>query len=166
MKRSFLIALICFLNLTGSIAQKKLTNVSVKSLDGKEILSSEFDNQGKPIILSFWATWCKPCLSELTAFNDEFEDWQEETGVKLIAVSIDDARTNARVKSLVNGKDWPFEVYLDPNQNLKRALNIVNIPYTLVLNGKGEIVWKHTSYNPGSEEEVIQVVRELVSKNK
>lgn len=146
---------------TGTIAQKQLPKVAVKTLDGKEVLASDFSNDGKPIIISFWATWCKPCLSELSAFNDEFEDWKEETGVKIIAISIDDARTYARVKSMVKGKDWPFEVYLDQNQNLKRALNVINVPHTLVINGKGEIVWKHTTYNPGSEEEVIEAVRQL-----
>lgn len=146
----------------GVQAQKKLPDVTIKSLNGENISSKEFSNNGKPIIISFWATWCKPCLNELSAFNDEFEDWHDETEVKIIAVSIDDSRASSRVKSLVSGKDWSFEVYLDQNQDLKRALNIVNVPYTIILNGDGEIVWEHTGYNLGSEDEVIEQVRLLI----
>lgn len=147
----------------GLQAQKKLPNVPLKNLEGKTVLASELSNEGKPVIISFWATWCKPCLNELAAFNDEYEDWVEETGVKIIAISIDDARTSARVKSLVYGKNWPFDVYIDANQELKRGLNVLNVPHTFVLNGKGEIVWQHATYNPGNEEEVIEQVRQLLN---
>ncbi|NOU62097.1 TlpA family protein disulfide reductase [Marinifilum caeruleilacunae] len=160
--KKFLFALLLLSVSIGIQAQKKMPEVSVKTLDGEEVSSVEFSNDGKPMIISFWATWCKPCLNELSAFTDEFDDWHEETGVKIIAISIDDTRASARVKSLVYGKDWPFEVYLDQNQDLKRALNVVNVPHTFVLNGKGEIVWEHTSYNPGNEDEVIEQVRQLI----
>ncbi len=162
MKNFSLVLLLIGLAIGNTFAQKKIPNVFVKNLAGKRISTTQFENDGKPIVISFWATWCKPCLNELSAFNDEYEDWFEETGLKIIAVSVDDARTNVRVKSMVNGKDWPFEVYLDPNQNFKRALNIVNVPHTLILNGKGEIVWEHTTYTPGSEEEIIEQVRQLL----
>ncbi len=162
MKKLILTFILGCVIIAGVQAQRILPDVTVRSLSGEKIMSSTFNNDGKPIVISFWATWCKPCLSELSAFNDEYEDWFEETGLKIIAISIDDSRASARVKSIVLGNDWPFEVYLDSNQDLKRALNIINVPHTIVLNGKGEIVWEHTTYNPGSEEEVIEQVRQLI----
>ena len=136
-------------------------NITLKTLDGQNVQSSVIQNDGKPVIISFWATWCKPCNLELNTIKEIYEDWQDETGVKIVAVSIDDARSAARVKPHVEGNDWPYEVYLDQNSDLKRALGVVNVPHTFILNGQGEIVWQHTGYQPGAEEELIQAVREL-----
>ena len=119
MKKLFLF-LAAFAATCGLVAQnaKLPENIALKDIDGQSVQSSVIQNGGKPIILSFWATWCKPCNLELDAIKEVYEDWQEETGVKLVAVSIDDARSAARVRPWVNGKDWPYEVFLDQNKDL------------------------------------------------
>ena len=138
-------------------------NITIKTLDGKTVETSVINNDGKPIIISFWATWCKPCNRELNAIKEVYEDWQEETGVKLVAISIDDARSASKVKPHVDGNGWEYEVYLDQNQDFKRAMNVVNVPHTFLINGKGEIVWQHTSYVDGSEEELFELVKKLAN---
>lgn len=148
-----------------SFAQKKVPNIYVETLNGEHVKASEFENGSEPIIISFWATWCKPCISELDAIADEYEDWQEETGVILIAISIDDERSVASVKTMTNGRDWPFQVFLDKNQDLKRALNVINIPHTILLNGKGEIVWQRNSYVPGSEDELLEEIKKILKED-
>ena len=137
-------------------------NITLKDINGQSVQSSVIQNNGKPMIISFWATWCKPCNLELNTIKDLYEEWQEETGVKLVAISIDDARSASRVKPHAEGNVWPYEVYLDQNSDLKRVLGVVNVPHTFILNGDGEIVWQHTGYQPGGEEELIQKVRELL----
>lgn len=140
-------------------------NIMLRDLDGKSVPSSIIQNDGRPVILSFWATWCKPCNLELDAIKEVYDEWQEETGVKLVAVSIDDARSAARVRPWVNGKDWPFDILLDQNKDLARALNVgADVPHTFILNGDGEIVWQHKGYQSGSEEELIEQVREIMKK--
>ena len=166
MKKIFL-SMICLM-LGGIAFAQNATfpqNIILKALDGSTVQSSAIQNDGKPIIVNFWATWCKPCNRELNTIKEVYEEWQEETGVKLVAISIDDARSASRVKPHVDGNGWEYEVYLDQNQDLKRAMNVVNPPHTFVLNGKGEIVWQHASYVEGDEEELIAVVRKVAAES-
>ncbi len=167
MKKSlFLILSLCFAAYVsvGQVAEKKhrtLPSVQLKTLDGRTLNTADLTNDGKPVIISFWATWCKPCVAELTTISDVYADWQEETGVKMVAVSIDDARTSTGVKPLVDGKGWEYEVLLDVNSDFKRAMNVNLVPHTFILNGKGEIVWQHTSFSQGAELGLIEVVRKI-----
>jgi len=140
----------------------KLPAVEIQTLDGAAFNTKEIQNDGKPVIISLWATWCKPCIAELLAIADEYEDWVEETGVKLYAISIDDAKTSSRVAPFVKGKGWEYTVLLDVNSDFKRAMNVNDVPFLCILNGDGEIVWQHTSYAPGGEEEVHEIIKSLV----
>ena len=147
---------------TVSLSQNRaLPSVEVKTLDGENINIQEIENSGKPIVINFWATWCKPCKKELNAIAEVYEDWQEETGVKLIAISIDDTRSMSRVAPYVNASDWDYEVYLDPNGDLKRAMGVSTIPHTFLLNSKKKIVWQHKSYVDGDEEELLEQIEKL-----
>jgi len=139
----------------------KLPSIEVKTLEGETFNTADISNDGKPIILSFWALWCKPCIKELTTIAEVYDEWVEDTGVKLIAVSIDDARSTAKVGPLVNGNDWDYEVLLDQNSDFKRAMNVNMIPHTFLIDGNGEIVWQHTSFSEGAELELIELVEKL-----
>ena len=165
MKYLLLLFFFLFSISTLTIAQK-IPSVTVKSLDGETFLTDNISNNGKPILISFWATWCSPCKKELNAIAEVYSDWQEETGVKVIAISIDDARNTNKVKPYVNGKNWDFEVYLDANQDFKRAMNVNNVPHSFLLNGNQEIVWQHNSYSDGDEIKVYELIKKLAAGEK
>ncbi|HOF15819.1 MAG TPA: TlpA disulfide reductase family protein [Bacteroidales bacterium] len=141
-----------------------LPSVDIKTVNGKSFNTKDIQNDGKPIIICFFATWCKPCMVELKSIAEVYDDWQDETGVKIYAVSIDDTRSSAKVLPLVNANDWDYEVLLDENQDFKRILNVNDIPHTFILNGNREIIWQHTSYAPGVEKEYIQVVKKILEE--
>jgi antioxidant, ahpC/TSA family len=144
------------------VAHAQLPQVELKDLQGKSVNTSKLNNEGKPFIISFFATWCKPCLRELKAINEVYEDWQEETGVKLVAVSIDEGQNTDRVKPLMDALGLEYEVLLDPNGDFKRAMNVNMIPHVFVIDGKGNVAYAHTGYTEGGEQELIAKVRELL----
>ena len=140
---------------------RTLPKVDLKTLDNNTYNTSNFDNDGKPIIISFWATWCKPCIKELNNIAEVYEDWQDETGVKLIAISIDDSRNMSKVKPKVNALLWDYEVYCDPNGDFKRAMGVGAVPHTFLLDENKEIVYQHTSYKDGDEYDLFKKIEAL-----
>ena len=163
MKKIVLLFTIGLFTLYSYSQNNSLPNVEVKTLDGNIFNTSDIKNEGKPIIISFWATWCKPCIKELEAISEEYEDWQEETGVVLYAVSIDNSRSMSKVAPFVNAKGWEYKVLLDPNSKFKEAMNVVNVPHVFLLDGTGKIVHQHTAYSDGDEEDLFELVKKVAA---
>jgi len=164
MKKYILLTFLFFLGFLLSAQDAVIPSTMVKSLDGKTFDTADFDNNGQPMIINFWATWCAPCKKELNNISDVYDDWVEETGVKLIAISIDDARSRSRVLPYVNGSSWEYEVYIDENQDFKRAMGVNNVPHTFLVDGAGNIVYSHNNYAPGDEDELFEKILGLSSE--
>ena len=146
------------------IALSQLPSVDIRTLNGSIVNTSEFDNDKGPIIISFWATWCKPCKQELENIHEVYEDWQNETNVKLIAISIDDARNTSKIKPLVNSKGWEYEIYQDSNREFATKMGVGPIPHTFLLNGDKKIIYDHVTYSDGDEETLYEKILELVEQ--
>lgn len=160
MKKVVTVLVLAFLfNIGKSIAQegkvqikaKALPQVIIQDLSGKKVDIASFGTNGKATIFVFWATWCAPCKKELANMADLYEDWQDDYNVEIVAVSVDDARNTSKVKSYANTKDWGFEVLLDVNSDLKRALSFQTVPYLILTNEDGKIVYAHSGYVEGDE---------------
>lgn len=141
-----------------SINAQDIPNITLETLDGHAISTTDVLKSDTIQILSFWATWCVPCINELDAISDVYSDWQDETNVELFAISTDDSRTQKRVKPLVNGKGWEYKILLDENQELKRALNIATLPHVIVVKN-GKIIYRHSGYTPGAEDELFEIIQ-------
>jgi cytochrome c biogenesis protein CcmG, thiol:disulfide interchange protein DsbE len=142
-----------------SFGQNDLPATKIKSLTGKEISFSSLGmNSDTAIIISLWATWCIPCIQELEVIAEQYEERQKEIPFKLIAISVDDSRTTNRVKPFVKGRGWPFDIYLDVNSDLKRALNINDVPHVLIIKA-GKIVYQHNGYVAGNEEVLFEKLK-------
>lgn len=142
---------------------KQLPSVKLVDVDGKTVNTAEMGFKG-PVVISFWATWCAPCKRELNTVYDLYDDWQAETGVTLVAVSIDDEKTKASVAPYVDSKGWEYLVLLDPNGDFKRAMGVNNVPHTFLVDQTGKIVYTHNSYSPGDEEKLYEEIKKLAGK--
>ncbi len=142
------------------IAQDILPKMQVETLDGDNIELSSISENDQLVVVSLWATWCVPCKNELDAISEVYDDWVDETNVKLYAISVDDARTVKRVRPLVSGKGWEFDILLDTNSDLKRQLNAPTIPVTLLVKNN-KILFRHSGYTPGSEDELYEKIKEF-----
>ena len=163
MKRILSILAVLLLS-TAAFAQ--LPEVKLKDLKGQVVSADTLRNDGKPFVISFFATWCKPCNRELSAIAEVYEEWQEETGMKIFAISVDQAQQVNKVKPLVDANEWEYDILLDTNSDMLRALGIQMIPHLLICDGNGKIVESHSGYTEGSEEHIIEKIREILAAEK
>jgi thiol-disulfide isomerase/thioredoxin len=161
------IATICLAIVTCiAFAQNKpLPTTMVRDVKGKKIAFNKAFEPGKVTIVSFWATWCIPCKQEIKTIKTKLPDWQKQApDLNYMAVSIDDARDAATVKTYATAQGWTFPVLLDPNSDLKRSLNFSNVPYTIIVDKTGNIAFMHIGYEEGGEEEIFAKALELTKK--
>ncbi len=141
--------------------ERTLPDVTIQELSGKKVNIKDYADNGKITVLSFWATWCVPCKKELDNIAEYYADWQEDYNMELVAISVDNARSVTKIKSVVNSKGWEYTVLSDKNEDLKRALNFQAVPYTMVIDQEGNIVYRHDGYVEGDEFALEDVLKEL-----
>lgn len=149
---------------TALFAQQTLPSITLKDLNGKTINTASIAQDGKPTLICFWATWCSPCKKELNNYLEYYEEWQKETGVKIVAVSIDDQRSVSRVAPYVSSVSWGYDILLDTNKQFAQAMGVNNVPHTFLVDGTGKVVWQHNNYSDGDEEEVHEQLLKYSSK--
>ena len=159
MKKMLFLMLALFVGISASA--QTLPDVKLENLEGK-VFSTKDLADGTPMIISFWSTTCKPCIMELNAINDNLADWTEEVDMKVVAISVDDARTVSRARAMTSGQGWDdFVCLFDKNQDFKRAMNVSLTPHTVIVKGDGTIVYSHSGYTPGSEQELFEKIKSL-----
>ncbi len=148
------------------LGERTLPNVTLTDVNGKKVNVQDLGKTGKITVIDFWATWCVPCKKALNNISEVYEDWQKKYNVNLVAVSIDDSRSAPKVKPYVDGQRWTYDVLLDVNQDLKRQLNIQTVPFTLVLDQNGKIIYEHSGYTDGDENILEDAIAGLATAKK
>lgn len=161
MKNAILSLFLVAAALVATAQDKPVPSVKLQDMTGATVDTGALENDGNPVVICFWATWCSPCKKELNNYADLYADWQEEFGVKIIAVTIDDQRSKARVKPYVDGVAWEYDVLYDPNRDFARAMGVQTPPHTFVVDGEGNIVHSHVGYTDGDEDELEETLREI-----
>jgi thiol-disulfide isomerase/thioredoxin len=161
MKKTLFALVACLLAIAAFAQNKTLPSANVKTLEGQSMNVQELGKTGKITVISFWATWCSPCKKELDAIKDYYADWQKDYGMELVAVSVDDTRTAAKIPAMVKEKGWDYRILHDSNKEFQQTANVASVPHTLLLDASGNIVYEHVGYAPGDELELEERIKEL-----
>ena len=156
--RAIVLAISLFIS---TLAFAQVPSVKVENMKGESFDTKTLMEAGKPMIVSFWSTSCKPCIRELDAIYDALPDWKEVVDFDVVAVSTDDSRLLAKARSFAEGRGWGEDYILlfDKNQDFMRAMNVSQVPHVFVFDAKGKIVYSHTSYLPGNENELLEALK-------
>ena len=142
---------------------KKAHNFILEDLDGEFVELNEITGEG-PILLSFWATWCKPCIQEMKELNKIYEEYKSK-GFNLIAISIDSEKSVSRVKPFIKSKNYNFPVLFDTNSEVARIYYALAVPYSVLLDENGGVVYSHMGYKKGDEKEIEKLIKSLIEKS-
>lgn len=157
--KKIIYTLLFALSFSSAIAQNtSLPTTKVRDLNGKQVSFNEIFEKGKYTLVSFWATWCIPCKQEIKNIKTKLPQWTQQVNFNYVTISIDDARATAMVKTYAKSQGWTFPTYVDPNSDLKRSLNFQNVPYTIIVDPNGNIVYQHTGYEEGAENELFEKI--------
>lgn len=143
-----------------------LPHVLIKKINGTKLYASELPNKNKPVLIAFWATWCKFCIAELSAISSEYKSLQNSTGVKLVAISTDAGVTEEYIKKFAERRNWPFEIYWDYKKSLKNSMGVQEIPHLMLVDAGGRIIWQKIGFNPGDETIIFAKLSELLLTQK
>ena len=158
--------ILCLTILISAAAAAQIPSVTVENAKGEAFNTKELLKEGTPMIISFWSTSCKLCIRELDAIYDALPDWLEEADFKVVAVSTDDSRLLAKARSFAEGRGWgeDYTLLFDKNQDFMRSMNVSVVPHVFVVDAQGKVVYSHTSYVPGNEIELFEVIKKSQKK--
>jgi len=145
-----------------TLSGRQAPNFKLENLDGDYVELNQFLGEG-PVLLSFWATWCKPCLEELQEYQKIYDEFKDK-GFKMLAISVDDVRTLAKVKPYIRSRGYTFPVLLDSNSDVARIYYAQAVPFSVLMDKNGVILYSHLGYTRGDELELKEKIEELLKQ--
>lgn len=160
MRNKWILAAVAALVMSLGLNAQTLPVLKLTDAAGKAVSTQTMIDGKTPFIVTFWASWCKPCQKELAALTECAPDWEGDFPLRIYAVSVDDSRGLSRAKSMAAAGGWPATVLYDTKQEMMRSLDVVSIPHVVIYDKDGKQVYYHVGYIPGNEEEILKKLLE------
>lgn len=141
---------------------QSLSEIKVQSIKNETLHLKELYGQGA-LLINFWALWCQPCKSELPHLNKLYEKYKE-SGFTIIGINQDTPKSVSKVKSFIASQRIDFPIALDSNYEIFNKFNGQVLPYSLLIDKNGDIVYRHTGYVPGDENKLEKEIINLLNE--
>ena len=129
------------------LVNKPAPDFALESLSGQRFQLSSFKGN-RPVIISFWASWCAPCRLEMPVLR-KFYNANRGRDFEILAISIDGDRTAA--ESFAREQNLPFPILLDSSQSAAKAYRVDGIPMLFVVDKNGVVGHYHQGLDPNIE---------------
>ena len=140
-------------------AQDKVS-FSFSTIENKNIQISELYKEG-PVLINFWALWCEPCKVEMRSLKLLYDKYKNK-GFTILGINQDSPKSVSKVRSYISSQRINFPVAIDPNSQLLQKFNGQSIPYSLLINEEGKIVYRNVGYLPGDEIKLEKEIQKLL----
>lgn len=134
--------------------------LALRALDGTRLNVGERLAEG-PVLLDFWATWCRPCERSLPA-TQKMHAALRAQGLTVIGVSVDGPRNWARVRPFAARLGLTFPIVVDEDGSLQRRFQVSAVPTTVLLAPDGRVARVHAGWVPGEDDSLTAAVTALL----
>lgn len=163
MKKLSVILIIAIFSLT-KVSSGQSFDFSLEDLDGNTVTLTGLLEKG-PVMISFWALWCVPCKEEMKIMSEVYNKYKD-SGFVYVAMNQDSPKSSAKVKSYIESKEYKFIVLLDTDTHVFENYGGQNLPFSVLINRKGDIVKTYTGYVPGDESKIENDIINLIKESK
>ncbi len=163
MKKLSVVLIVALFSLT-KISFGQSYDFSLEDLDQNTVTLSTLLEKG-PVMISFWALWCVPCKEEMKMMSEVYAKYKD-SGFVYVAMNQDTPKSSAKVKSYIESKGYKFIVLLDTDGHVFENFGGQNLPYSVMINKKGEIVKTYSGYVSGDESKIEQDIVNLIHESK
>ncbi|MFK8057962.1 MAG: TlpA family protein disulfide reductase [Saprospiraceae bacterium] len=160
-----LILVVAVIIITSSLLQAQFPNLEVQDTSDVKFRLPDYVDGNNNYLVSFWATWCSPCKAELDAWQAYSQNWIDNHSIKIIGLSIDTERSKDRAVALWNDREWDGELLFTEMDSASVLLNFQTIPRVFLFDKNGDVIYDHTGYVPGDEEELDNFITGNLTSN-